>query len=163
HAERRPVMTPARRQSQSIWQRVSRALEGAPEAHWLSQLAYHGARVALLLATGVVVFLLFPAPRVSDTAVLERGVVAPQDVIAEFSFDIPKTPEELLREQVEAASGVPPVYDLVPTARDSVLRNVDAFFDAVDSVIAAALAGRESQAVRALAERTRLTPTPGSV
>ncbi len=48
-------------------------------------------------------------------------MVSPHDVIAEFSFEIPKSPDELLREQVEAASGVPPVYVQSPAAADSVI------------------------------------------
>ena len=152
-------MTQHRRDPASSWWRALAAFDEAPDSNWLARLAHHGSRLALLLATAIAVFILFPSPRVSDTAVLERGVVAPADVIAEFSFDIPKTPDELLREQVEAASGVPPVYDQVPAVRDTVLAAVRVFFSGVDSVASSAPATAARDALRAHLDRNRIGPT----
>lgn len=121
---------------------------------------YHGARVALLLATAVVVYLLFPAPRVPDTAVLERGVVAPSDVIAEFTFQIPKLETELLEEQAEAAASVPAVYDYAPSALDSALASVRGLFGAIDSAATAPPLLRD-EALRAVLERNRIQPPSG--
>jgi putative nucleotidyltransferase with HDIG domain len=148
--------------SRTMWRRAAMALDEEPAANWFARAVHHGARAALLLATANAVFLFFPAPRPADTAVLERGVVAPQDVIAEFTFNIPKTPDELLREQVEAASGVPPIYDLRPQAADTVTADVREFFQAIDSLITGS--GDERRiALREFMERHRITPTSTSV
>ncbi|MBW3628727.1 MAG: HDIG domain-containing protein [Gemmatimonadetes bacterium] len=148
----------------SIWQRTLAALAEAPEPRLVPRLIHHGSRLVLLAATAVAIFALFPAPRLPDTAVLERGVVAPNDVIAEFSFSIPKTPDQLLREQVEAASGIPPVYDQAPAMRDSVLREVRGFFESVDSITAAPVpAPAKEEALRDFLGRSRIAPTPTAV
>lgn len=149
--------------TQSVWKRAAIALEEEPEGRWFSLLVHHGGRAILLLLTAIAVYLLFPAPRVPDAIVLERGVVAPQDIIAEVAFDIPKSYEDLTREQQDAASGVPPVYVHHPGAADTLLAGVDGLFAAVDS-ITAATAGEERRAeVRSLMEQNRITPTPSSV
>ncbi|HEX8675289.1 MAG TPA: HDIG domain-containing protein [Longimicrobium sp.] len=116
------------------------------------RLRHHGFRLALLLGTAGAVTALFPAARGSDTPVLERGVVARKDVVAEIPFQIPKTTEELRHDQDEAASGIPPVYDFDPTAADSVVRGLRVFFASVDRQLAAAPpAGRDLAVRRALA------------
>jgi cyclic-di-AMP phosphodiesterase PgpH len=155
----------------SAWSRVRRALEAEPERLWLARLVHHGSRALLLLLSAVAVFWFFPAPRLPDTAILERGVVAPQDVIAEFRFDIPKAPDDLLSEQVQAELGVSPVYNLVPEAQDSVIRGVRTMFASLDSVVREAGAGavrvpdREAQraAAQEFMERHRIAPTAASL
>jgi putative nucleotidyltransferase with HDIG domain len=156
-------VTPERPAPGSLWRRALAALDEAPESGRLGWALHHGSRLGLLALTALAVFALFPAPRVPDTAVLERGVVAPGDVIAEFSFDIPKTPEELLREQVEAASGVPPVYEQRPAVRDSVLAEIRGFFAAADSIAAARPSPARSAQLAALLERSRISPTPAAL
>lgn len=93
-----------------------------------ARLLFHALRLGVLLAVSIAIYLLFPAGAAPGPVVLERGVVAPQDVIARIPFQIPKTEEELRREQEEAARGVPPVYDYRPQAADSVLAQSNAFF-----------------------------------
>jgi putative nucleotidyltransferase with HDIG domain len=95
--------------------------------------------------------------------VFERGVVATQDVIAEIPFDIPKSYDDLTREQQEAASGVPPVYVLDVGAADSVIAGVNALFAALDSIAEATEGDERAAAVHAFMETNRLTPTPASV
>jgi hypothetical protein len=147
----------------SMWRRAALALDEAPREHWVYGLVHHGSRMLLLLVTAVTVFLLFPAPRLPDAAVLERGVVAPHDVIAEFSFEIPKSPDELLREQVEAASGVPPVYAQSPAAADSVIAGVRSLFMALDTIIRTTEREERRTVVRSFMERNRLSPTSASL
>lgn len=149
--------------SQSVWRRAALALEEKPERRWGSQLIHHGGRAALLLLTAVAIYLLFPEPRVPDAAVFERGVVAPQDIIAEVGFDIPKSQDELLREQLEAASGVPPVYLQSPAAADTVVAGVEGLFSALDSILAQPNRDAVRSEVRALMERNRILPTATSV
>jgi hypothetical protein len=156
-------MTANRQQPTSSWRRAALALDEDPEGSWVAALVHHGSRILLLLVTAIAIYGLFPAPRLPDTAVLERGVVAPQDVIAEFTFDIPKTADELLREQVGAASGVPAVYDLVPDAADSVVRGLTSFFTAIDSTISAVPGEERGEAVASYLETNRITPTPAAV
>jgi cyclic-di-AMP phosphodiesterase PgpH len=115
--------------------RAALALEEAPERHWAALLVHHGGRALLLVVVSVAVYLFFPAPRLPDAAVLERGVVAPTDIIAEFTFPIPKTEVELLREQAEAASGVPPVLDYHPAAMGELVGSVRALFAGIDSTV----------------------------
>ena len=93
-----------------------------------ARLLFHALRFGALLATALAVYALFPAGAAPGPVVLERGVVAPQDVIATIPFQIPKTEEEARREQEEAARGVPPVYDYRPEAADSVLAAARGFF-----------------------------------
>jgi putative nucleotidyltransferase with HDIG domain len=148
---------------QSVWRRAATALEEEPEDRWLPLVVHHGGRVLLLLAAAVAIYLLFPAPRLPDAAVFERGVVATHDVIAQVGFDIPKSYQELQREQQEAASGVPPVYVHDPVAGDSVLAGVNGLFAAVDSIIAATEGEERRSQVRAFMEQNRTPPTLNSI
>jgi cyclic-di-AMP phosphodiesterase PgpH len=147
----------------SSFRRAALALDEDPGGSWVATLVHHGSRIGLLLITSIAIYGLFPAPRLPDTAVLEPGAVAPQDVIAEFSFDIPKSPDELLREQVEAASGVPAVYDQVPAAADSVVAGLDRLFRAIDSVVNNGPPAERPEALADFLETNRLSPTPGAV
>jgi putative nucleotidyltransferase with HDIG domain len=63
----------------------------------------------------------------------EDWTVAPEDVIAEVPFEVPKSPEELARDQALAIESVPPTYDLDVTAADTMVSHLEAFFDAVDA------------------------------
>jgi putative nucleotidyltransferase with HDIG domain len=126
-----------------------------------ARVVHHGLRFLLLFAVAAAVYLLFPPARVSDSAALERGMVAPADVIAEFAFQVPKDPGALRREQEEAARSVPPVYDFRPAAADSVLAGVRAFFAAVGTVV-----GNEPDpraGVQAALRGSRVAATPSSV
>src|SRR5690606_39009716 len=61
------------------------------------------------------------------------GVVAPEDVFARVPFDVPKTPVELERDRAEARSAVPPTFDYVPLAADTMAARLSRFFARVDS------------------------------
>jgi hypothetical protein len=90
-------------------------------------------------------------------------VVAPQDVIAEFTFEIPKSPDELLREQVEAASGVPPLYAQSPGASDTIIAGVRSFFLSLDTIVRTTEREERRAVVRDFMERNRLSPTSASL
>jgi cyclic-di-AMP phosphodiesterase PgpH len=149
--------------NRSVWRRAAIALEDEAERPWFSRVVHHGGRLLLLLGTAFAIYLLFPTARLPDAAVFERGVVATHDVIAEIGFDIPKSPEDLAREQNEAASGVPPVYVYNPTAADSVLSGVRELFVSIDSIAVRFDGEQRRAAVRSFMEANRLTPTLGSV
>ncbi|MBW3656969.1 MAG: hypothetical protein KY444_12790, partial [Gemmatimonadetes bacterium] len=94
----------------------------------MAAVLHHGLRVGVLLAVAAAVHALFPGAQTADVPVLERGVVARDEVVAQVPFSVPKSPDELLRERDEAARGVPPVFDYRPGAADSVVAGVRGFF-----------------------------------
>jgi cyclic-di-AMP phosphodiesterase PgpH len=124
---------------------------------------HHAIRVVVLLAVAVGVHLLFPGARISEVQVLERGVVAREDVIARIEFSVPKSVDDLRREREEAVRGVPPVYEYRAAAADSVLAGVGAFFRSVEETTAGAPEERQPEAVRAVLDAARLPATPGAV
>jgi cyclic-di-AMP phosphodiesterase PgpH len=156
-------MSAPRRQAPPVLRRAALAVEEAPEAGWAAQLLHHGARLLLLIATAATVYLFFPAPRVPDVAVLERGDVSMQDVVAEFPFVVYKTETELNRERAEAASGVPPVLDFLPGAADEMIGAVRNLFLATDSVIVNTEVELRRDAVRGFLARERIYPTVGAL
>ncbi len=127
------------------------------------RIRHHGLRFALLLGTAGALSALFPAARGADTPVLERGVVAREDVVAEIPFQIPKTGEELRHDQDEAASGVPPVYDFDPAAADSVVGGLRGFFASVAAETRAAGPQNADVAVRRALAAARVPTTLGAV
>ncbi|MBA4156771.1 MAG: HDIG domain-containing protein [Gemmatimonadetes bacterium] len=146
-----------------VLRRAALAVDEAPESHWAARLLHHGSRVLLLVATAIAVYLFFPVQRLPDAAVLERGVVVPQDVVAEFAFAIPKSEAELLREREEAASGVPPVLAFIPTAEAGMIGGVRGLFAGMDSVLIVTPAAAQRDSLRAFLWRERISPTQGTV
>jgi len=128
-------------------------------AAWL----HHGLRAAVLLGVSLAVYLFFPGVQTSEVPVLEQGVVAREEVIAQVAFTVPKTPEALRREQEEAARGVPPVYDFRPAAGDSVVGGVRQFFAAVEEGLRTAPPGQEPLAIRRALDAARVPTTLGAV
>jgi putative nucleotidyltransferase with HDIG domain len=128
-------------------------------ALWL----HHGLRAAVLLAVSIAVYLFFPGAQTSDVPVLEQGVVAREEVIARVAFTVPKPPEQLRREQEEAARGVPPVYDYRPAAGDSVVGGLRQFFARVEEGLRTAVPGQEQQAIRAALDAARVPTTLGAI
>ena len=150
--------------SHSGLRRTLEILDRPPEPRWPARLLHHGARVLLLLATAVAVYLFFPAARLPDAAVLERGVVASEDVIAAVTFPVIKSESELARERADAASGIPVVLHQRPTAADTVLRGLQSFFASVDSLVTSSTEPEERrESVRHFLEQSRITPTPASI
>ena len=120
---------------------VRAALDRPPGAAWPARLIHHGVRLLVLLALAIAVQLMFPVAPVPDFPVLERGMVADADIIAEVGFPILKSDAELAQEREEVAAGVPPTFVYDPAAGDSMRAGVDTFLDEVE---AAATSGDES-------------------
>lgn len=120
------------------WRDALRALGRSPGSGWRSNLVHHGSRGLLLLALTLTVPMLFPGAPLPDFARLEQGQVATEDVIAEISFDVPKSPERLQLERAEAERGVAPIFTFDREAAGRVTERVNALFARLDSALAVA-------------------------
>jgi cyclic-di-AMP phosphodiesterase PgpH len=119
-------------------------LSRKPEQRWPDAAVHHGLRGLLLGVLAIATTLLFPVAPLVDFPVLERGMVAEQDVIAEITFPIYRSEQELARARQDAAAAQQPIFVYDPGAVDVMLAAVDGFFTRVDSVLAAA--GTEAEA-----------------
>jgi putative nucleotidyltransferase with HDIG domain len=140
---------------------VLRRLSGEPGPSLTERLLHHGARVALLIAVALVVTLLFP-PTSQTTArryEYDVGTPAPEDVIAEVPFSVPKTPQELDRDRELAMGLVPPTLDAVTSASDTTASRLRAFFDALDGAVASGAAA----GLAATLEESSITASPSQV
>lgn len=123
-----------------------RALSDPGGRGWPANVIHHGVRALLALSIALIVALLFPVSPVRDFPVLEKGMVAEEDIIAEVGFPIFKSELELQRERAEAAAGVPPILDYDASAVDTVRERVSAFLARIEAAADSA-AGRRSNAI----------------
>jgi putative nucleotidyltransferase with HDIG domain len=107
--------------------------------------------VLLLVGLATLVTVLFPPTARMDVDRYEMGQIASADVIARVPFSVPKTPEELSRDEALAMASVPPTFDFVAEASDSMAHHLSTFFDQVDS---AAATGDRASVERILRERS---------
>jgi cyclic-di-AMP phosphodiesterase PgpH len=137
-----------------------RWLTSTPAGPWPEGAVHHGFRVAILLFLAVLTQLFFPAAPVPDFPVLERGMVAERDIIAEIGFPVYKSDEELGREREQAALSVAPIFDFRPEAVDTMLARVAAFLGRADSAAAIRSEADEADALRGLLESYGFSGTP---
>ncbi len=93
-----------------------------------ASIRFHLVRWLPLVGAAVVGYAVFPPPAVVITALPAAGQVAAQTVVAPFSFETPKSPEEITSEGESRAFSVRPVYRYSPTAYDSALAKARSFF-----------------------------------
>jgi cyclic-di-AMP phosphodiesterase PgpH len=93
-----------------------------------ASIRFHLARWLPLLGAALVGYAVFPPPAVVVTALPEVGQVADRTVVAPFSFETRKSPEEIASEGESRALSVRPVYRYSPTAYDSALGAARSFF-----------------------------------
>ena len=136
-----------------------RRLSGEPGISWGERVLHHGARVLLVVVLAVLITLLFPPVQGLDVRPYEAWRVAPEDVIAEFPFDVLKTPAELEAEQNSVRDGVPPTFDFVPEFADTMRGELARFFDQLDSAIVVG----DSTRVRAILQESRIAATTSQV
>ncbi|HEX5437478.1 MAG TPA: HDIG domain-containing protein [Gemmatimonadaceae bacterium] len=117
---------------------VERALSPAPPDGYRSRVAYHGARIALLVVLAMLTYVLFPASPAVDSPIFEVGSVATQTVIAPFAFTVPKSAAALAKEQDELAQSAKPIFVYLPAALDSAQRQLATFMDSVRAAVAGA-------------------------
>ncbi|HEX7119045.1 MAG TPA: HDIG domain-containing protein [Longimicrobiales bacterium] len=140
-----------------------RALSGTPDRLWPAGVIHHGGRALVLVVLALLAHLLFPVAPVPDFPVLETGMVAEEDIIAQVGFPIYKSEAELSRERADAAATVEPVFEYSAAAADTMLARVRVFFDRMDSVLAAGGGDAAARAgVRAVL-RSYTLPTTESV
>jgi putative nucleotidyltransferase with HDIG domain len=138
---------------------VLKGLSGEPGRALGERAVHHGARVLLLLALATLITLLFlPAAGLRMTRYSE-GMVAPEDVIAKVPFSVPKSAAELARDRNLAMQSVPPTFDYVAGAADTMTARLRGFFDRVDS---AAAHGQRS-AVESVLQKASVVATPSQV
>jgi putative nucleotidyltransferase with HDIG domain len=111
----------------------------------VNRWTFHGVRWGLPAALAVLTYALYPVARF-DTPVLESGEVSPVEVVAPFTFRVPKSPAEIGREAGALAATVRPIYEYPNGVVDSVVEHVEALFAALDG--AANDAGRTDVARR---------------
>ena len=116
---------------------VLQNLSGDPGASTAERLRHHGARAALLIGLSVFVTVLFPPEEGMNVTPYDVGIVAPEDVIAQIGFSVPKTAAELERDRREAAEAVPRTFDERPSVGDSVASSLGSFFDEIDQAVEA--------------------------
>lgn len=138
---------------------VLQRLSGDPGRSVGERIAHHGSRVLLLVLLAVFITALFPPTARMNMARYEVGMVASEDVIARVPFSVPKSPEELARERQLAMESVPPTFDFVPQASDTMAARLASFFDQVD---AAATQGGRPDVERVL-RNSSLVATPSQV
>ncbi len=98
-----------------------------------SKAGFLGIRIGLLI--GVLFFFnLFTPAKGMEEVTLKQGDIAPEDVIAPFTFFITKTQTELEAEQEAAASAVLPVLDFHKEKRQKVLKRIKQYFTEVERI-----------------------------
>ncbi|HEX6640240.1 MAG TPA: hypothetical protein VF215_03965, partial [Thermoanaerobaculia bacterium] len=137
---------------------VRELLNRPPGVSWPARLAHHGARLLVLLLLGFAVQLLFPVAPVPDFPVLERGMIADEDIIAEVGFPILKSEEELAQEREEVAAGVPPIFVYDGAAVDSMRIGVGAFLNQLEQAASTGEEGEARARVRDLLRSYGITP-----
>lgn len=123
------------------------------------ELRYHGSRWAWVVGLATLAYIVFPSSA-SNVAPLAVGAPVKRDVIAPFTFPVPKSDEELAREAEDLASTVKPVYEFQGRAMDSATAALHAFFAAIET--AADTGGGNAVLAAAKAEGVGLTPPEAS-
>ncbi len=134
-------------------------LSGTPEGSWGARLSHHGARVLLVVVLAAGVTFFFPPVQGADTFDYEEGTVAPEDVIAQIPFSVPKGAAEFEAERSSVMDAVPPTFDFMPEAVDSMEASLNRFFDQLESAAESDDRGR----VEAILRGNRIIATPSQV
>jgi cyclic-di-AMP phosphodiesterase PgpH len=134
-------------------------LSGDPGSGAGDRVRHHGARVLLLVALSALVTFFFPPTERMNVERYTVGMVAPEDVIAQIPFSVPKTADELEEDRQEAAEAVPRTFDERPAAGDSVAARLGRFFDRLDS----AAATGDTLAVGRILQSSRITASPSQM
>lgn len=130
-------------------------LSGDPGSSLGGRLRHHGSRVLLVVALAAFVAVAFPPAGSMDVQRYELGMVAPEDVIADIPFNVPKNATELERDRRSAIEAVPPTFDFMPEVADTVATELRRFFAQIDSAVVAG----DTTGVREVLEERQISPT----
>ena len=122
---------------------------------WPDGVVYHGSRLLLLVTLAVAVTALFIPMGRSTLGQYELGEVLSEPVIAEVSFPILKSDEELALERTAAGLGISPTFNYRPEVGDSMAVQLEMFFERLDSV---SLDGAEMLRAHLVEESVFATP-----
>jgi putative nucleotidyltransferase with HDIG domain len=111
------------------------------------------------VALSALVTVLFPPLEGMRVTPYTEGMVAPEDVIAQIPFSVPKSGGELERERREAAEAVPRTFDERVAAGDSVSVRLGRFFDRLDSAVVAG----DTLGVGRILQVSRVTAQPSQM
>ncbi|MHB1194533.1 MAG: HD family phosphohydrolase [Longimicrobiales bacterium] len=144
-----------RRSTGAMLQRLS----GAPGRSFDERAVHHGSRVLLLALLAALITMLFPPSGTMSVGRFQEGMVATEDVIARIPFSVPKTPGELGRDRELAMESVPPTFDFVAEAADTMEARLAGFFETVD----AAATAQDRPGMEAVLRSTSVVATPAQV
>jgi cyclic-di-AMP phosphodiesterase PgpH len=131
-------------------------LSGDPGRSIEDRIRHHGSRLLLLGGLAAFVAVAFPPADGMDVERYTLDMVAPEDVIAQIPFSVPKNATELERDRRSAMEAVPPTFDFRPDVADSVAARFERFFADVDSAATAA----DTVRLRNILGARQITPTP---
>lgn len=149
----------SRRAEESHDGSVLHRLSGDPGTSLGARVWHHGARIALLVVLSVMITLSFPPTEGMNVTPYSVGMVAPQDVIAQIPFSVPKSAAELERDRRLAIEAVPRTFDERVASGDSVAARLGRFFDRLDS---ASTAG-DTLAMGRILQSSRINATPSQM
>jgi putative nucleotidyltransferase with HDIG domain len=101
-----------------------------------SKAGFRGTRIVLLFMVLLLLNIFTPRKSVdvSNLGGPKEGDIAPENVIAPFTFFITKPQSELESDQEAAGSAVLPVFDLDEKKEEEVLRKIKQFFKDVEKI-----------------------------
>jgi cyclic-di-AMP phosphodiesterase PgpH len=134
-------------------------LSGDPGVGLGARVRHHGARAALVVSLATMITVFFPPTEGLNVTPYSVGMVAPEDVIAQIPFSVPKTAAELERDRRLATEAVPRTFDERASAGDSVSARLGRFFDRLDS---AAVQG-DTLRMASILEMGRITASPSQM
>lgn len=111
-----------------------------PRSELPGRIVHHGLRWMPLAVVALLTYVFYPAPGGFDAPLLAEGEVAPEDVVAPFTFVIRKSPSDIAREADALAATVRPIYEYRAEITDSVLNQAGRLFAALDAAQPAAFA-----------------------
>lgn len=109
---------------------VSRAPAGLPD-----EAVHHGFRAALVLFIALLLPWIFPRTSLPQFEGLEEGEIADRDVIAQISFSVRKSADQLAAERREAESTVASIFVRDTAVADSAVASASRLFGALDSLV----------------------------
>lgn len=115
-------------------------------------LVHHGARILVALGLAGLVTLMFPPVEGIELEGYRVGAVANEDLIAQFTFPVPKPADILERDRLQAAAAVPSTFAFVPEATDAMVAALDDLFERVGGVAQGEDAASDGARIRSLLE-----------